>query len=59
MADKGCTEITEGYELTVVECDSCGFHLGIDASWLEQTTQPGLEMKCPECRSDLFIEAAE
>lgn len=59
MIDQGCHEITEGYELSVFECDSCGFHIGIDASWLEQTYEKGLEMKCPCCNNELFIEAAE
>lgn len=59
MADRGCKELTDPdvYELVVVECDGCSFHLGVDASWLAQTYEKGLEMKCPCCNQEIFIEA--
>jgi len=59
MSDLGCKEITdpETYELVVVECEGCGFHLGVDASWLDHTYEKGLEMKCPACNNEIFVEA--
>jgi len=33
-------------ELEVVEC-GCGYHLGVDASYLEQVGS--IETKCPSC----------
>lgn len=34
------------YQLEVVECD-CGFHLGIDATWLDQVGD--FIIRCPSC----------
>jgi hypothetical protein len=61
MSDNGCTEITDpnAYELVVVKCNSCGFHLGVDASWLSQTHEKGLDFKCACCGANLFIETIE
>jgi len=42
--------------LEVVECD-CGFHLGIDATWLEQSpNSTGFEMPCPACNSIIPVD---
>jgi len=41
---------TEQYSLCVFECD-CGFHLGLDASYLDQIGD--LQVKCPSC-GELF-----
>lgn len=41
------------YELEVVECLSCGFHLGLDASFLDQVA--GVTMKCPGCDTILTV----
>jgi len=45
---------TEEYTLEVVEC-GCGFHLGIDATYLEQVD--GIGIKCPSCGEMISIEA--
>jgi len=37
---------TEEYSLEVIECD-CGFHLGIDATYLDQVDDVSIE--CPSC----------
>ena len=56
LRDLNCKEITEGYELTVVECCGCGFHLGVDLSYLEQVGS--VKTKCPGCALDLTIDQA-
>jgi hypothetical protein len=37
---------TEQYSLEVIECD-CGFHIGLDASYLDQVSD--ILMQCPAC----------
>ena len=37
---------TEEYSLEVIECD-CGFHLGVDATYLEQVGD--IIISCPSC----------
>ena len=37
----------DNYTLEVYECE-CGFHLGIDATYLEQVKDT-VEMECPSC----------
>jgi len=37
---------TEQYELEVVECD-CGYHMGIDATYLTQVGE--VKIRCPSC----------
>lgn len=49
----GNKTITEGYELEVVECTNCGFHLGIDATYLEQVD--GVGILCPSCGITMSI----
>ena len=44
------------YELEVVEC-TCGYHMGIDASYLEQVG--AVEATCPSCKAKLVIPAFE
>jgi hypothetical protein len=39
---------TEQYALEVVQCD-CGFHLGVDASFLDQVDD--FEIRCPNCQT--------
>jgi hypothetical protein len=34
------------YELDVIECD-CGFHLGLDATYLDQVSE--IQIDCPSC----------
>ena len=46
--------VTEEYELEVVECD-CGFHIGIDATYLLQFGE--VEIRCPSCGK--IIDSAE
>lgn len=56
MPDRNVTVITDQtdrYELEVVECRTCGFHLGIDASYLEQVD--GVSLDCPGCGIGLTI----
>lgn len=60
MADRGCKEIenieTDKVSLTVVECN-CGFHLGVDGTWLTTTHEKGLTFVCPACSNEMYIEA--
>jgi len=37
---------TEEYSLEVVECE-CGFHMGLDATYLSQVGD--ISIKCPSC----------
>jgi hypothetical protein len=41
---------TEQYALEVVECD-CGFHLGVDASYLDQVGD--VVIACPSCSAQI------
>jgi len=55
-----CTVITPqrtAYELEVVACTACGFHLGLDASYLEQVGR--ITTICPACSSPLAIAGAD
>ncbi len=45
---------TEQYALEVIECD-CGFHLGIDATYLDQVGD--FKINCPAC--GIAIDSAE
>ena len=40
-------------ELEVVECD-CGFHLGIDATYLDQVGD--FVINCPNCTKEISTE---
>ena len=43
-------------QLEVIECD-CGFHLGIDATWLEQSSNAeGFELNCPACNKIIPVD---
>lgn len=47
---------TDQYCLEVIECN-CGFHLGIDATWLEQSpNSEGFELNCPACNSIIPVD---
>lgn len=37
---------TEKYSLTVYECD-CGFHIGLDNTYMDQVSE--VYMECPSC----------
>ena len=52
--DLNYKEISDGYELCVFECN-CGFHFGVDSSWLLQTNEKGWNFNCPACNADIFI----
>ena len=39
---------TDRYSLEIIECD-CGFHIGIDATFLEQVGDT--KITCPSCQS--------
>ena len=41
---------TEQYELEVVECD-CGFHIGLDATYLVQVGD--CTVTCPSCQAEI------
>jgi len=47
---KCITEENNKYDLEVFEC-TCGFHMGIDASYLEQFGD--IEMDCPACSASI------
>jgi len=57
MADIGCHEIITGYELVVVECDTCKFHLGLDGSYIEQVG--AISVLCPCCAARLHVGDGE
>lgn len=40
--------VTEKYELEVIECD-CGFHIGLDATYLLQVDD--IQIACPSCKT--------
>ena len=44
------------YSLEVVECD-CGFHLGIDATYLDQVGP--VDIACPSCGKEIGVGAFE
>jgi hypothetical protein len=46
---------TMQYSLEVVECD-CGFHLGIDATWLDQNDTAFVNVECPACSRAIPID---
>jgi len=50
-----CAEILAKTELEVIECD-CGFHLGIDGSWLSLEEAKGFEMECPACHIIIKVD---
>jgi predicted nucleic acid-binding Zn-ribbon protein len=59
-ADEGAICITTEptrYELEVFECQACGFHVGIDGSYLIQAG--GVKMRCPSCGAALTMAGAE
>lgn len=47
---------TEKYSLEIWECD-CGFHIGIDATFLEQVDK--IKISCPACGEILVIPEFE
>lgn len=47
---------TEQYSLCVFEC-VCGFHIGIDATYLDQVGE--VKVRCPSCQANLYIKAEE
>lgn len=52
-----CTEIDPSQaELILVDCNYCGFNLGIDATYLRNH---GVVMPCPNCKSILTIKEIE
>jgi hypothetical protein len=58
MAYTNCKEIPQSQcELCVVECNTCGFHLGVDATYLEQVDQ--IVIPCLRCGKIHGIEAAD
>jgi len=57
MPNKNCHEILEEpHTLLVVECDRCGFSLGLDATFLRNRD---VKTPCPSCGLELEIEEIE
>ncbi len=44
---------TEKYHLIVIECN-CGFHIGLDVTYLEQVDE--IEVNCPNCNKIIKTE---
>ena len=44
---------TERFELEVYECN-CGFHIGIDSSYLEQV-EDTVQIECPACGRPITV----
>lgn len=51
------TRETDRYELEVFECIKCGYHFGIDGSFLQQEGQ--VEQPCPSCGVIHYIAGAD
>jgi hypothetical protein len=47
---------TEKCELEIYECQ-CGFHIGVDATFLGQMTDPAFKIVCPSCGNGMTFEA--
>ncbi len=45
---------TGEYWLEVIECD-CGFHIGLDATYLEQVGP--IDIECPSCKKIIGVGA--
>ena len=43
----------EQVDLEIIECD-CGFHLGLDATYLDQVGD--FVIKCPSCEKEISTE---
>ena len=47
--DSNCKEVDfEKTELVILECDCCGYHFGVDATYLTQICT--IEQNCPSCK---------
>jgi hypothetical protein len=47
---------TDKVALEIIECD-CGFHLGIDATWLDQSPNAtDYELVCPACNTIIPVD---
>ena len=42
-------------QLEIYECDSCGYHIGFDATHLEQVEETA-KVSCPGCSNNLEVE---
>ena len=57
MTNKNCHDVPpEACELITVQCDRCGFHLGLDATYLHALPVKTL---CPSCGLELEVEEIE
>lgn len=57
MSDKNCHEVRPAdCELITVQCNHCGFHLGLDATFLRNSP---LQTQCPGCGLTLEVEEIE
>lgn len=54
ITDLECSKT--GVELEVMEC-VCGFHLGVDFTYLEQVGK--VDINCPVCQTVLSFDAVE
>ena len=46
-------EVKDKVEMEVIECD-CGFHMGIDVTFLEQVGD--FKINCPSCNAEINTE---
>jgi len=51
------TKQKDKYDLEVYECTTCGFHIGIDVSYLEQ--RGDIRLNCPSCDDELFFAGCD
>ena len=42
---------TDRFVLEVIECGRCGYHIGVDSSYLDQVGD--INIKCPGCDDEL------
>lgn len=53
----GYVDSHHGFSLEVYECGFCGFHIGIDSTYLEQNG--GLMFLCPSCKLSHYVKGFE
>lgn len=46
-------------EMIYVECPSCGYHMGVDYTFMEQAHEGALDIECPACTQRGQVEAVE
>lgn len=46
--------LSDDYELDVLECSCCGFHIGFDVSYLDQVGE--IQIPCPSCGEEITTD---